>query len=274
MLEDNRIRIFKAVTEEGNFSRAARSLGITQPAVSQSIAELEREAGMPLFERGRTAVRLTAAGETFLRYVDRILRDYEALNTLFGTGGRLGGGRPVTLSADSFVQGWLLPDVLGDLRTSTSTAFILLPEGEEADLALTPVPASGTLEFDSSSRPVGGFSAVAVVSDARSRGTDLLVWAPYRRLLSDAEAARVTVVSDDIPLLLNLLRRSPDSVAYLPLPAVPADLPVLGMELPHLYLELRLHLSEVLQRSRLGAFLAERLSGILSKPKDSHERNL
>ena len=40
MLEDTRLKIFMAVADEGSFTRAAYLLGITQPAVSQNIAEL------------------------------------------------------------------------------------------------------------------------------------------------------------------------------------------------------------------------------------------
>ena len=48
MLEDKRLKIFAAVVEFSNFTAAATSLGITQPAVSQNIAELERLLGVRL----------------------------------------------------------------------------------------------------------------------------------------------------------------------------------------------------------------------------------
>ena len=43
MLEDFRLKVFMAVRSEHSFTKAARSLGISQPAVSQNIAELEKE---------------------------------------------------------------------------------------------------------------------------------------------------------------------------------------------------------------------------------------
>ena len=59
MLEDNRIKVFLTVLECGNFTAAALKLGISQPAVSQNIAELERLLGVPLMERARGEIALT-----------------------------------------------------------------------------------------------------------------------------------------------------------------------------------------------------------------------
>ena len=265
MLEDNRLKIFKAVAEEGNFTRAARSLGITQPAVSLAIAELEREAGVLLVDRTRGAVRLTAAGESFLRYADAVLRDYAALNTLFGAAGHVRSSRPVTCSAAPFIQEYLLPDALSDIRAVSSVAIVLLPEGAEADFALRLAPASGTLDFDEGAETVGGLSAVAVACGRPAEGADLLAWAPYRPLLTAEETARVSLVTDSLTLLTDLLRRSPGTVAYLPLPAVPADLQVLPVQLPHLSLDVRLVRDEAFSRTVAGAFFRERLADALKK---------
>ena len=83
MLEDQRLNIFEAVAREQSFTVAARKLGLSQPAVSQCIAELERKVGERLFDRQRGAVTLTPAGETFRLFAARIRKDYEDLNTVF-----------------------------------------------------------------------------------------------------------------------------------------------------------------------------------------------
>jgi DNA-binding transcriptional LysR family regulator len=57
------LRVFASVAEEGGFTRAAQALRLSQPAVSKAVRELERDTGMPLFERAGRATRLTAAGE-------------------------------------------------------------------------------------------------------------------------------------------------------------------------------------------------------------------
>ena len=61
MLEDSKIRAFLALVSEGSFTRAARKLGVTQPAVSAQIASLEKTVGQALFLRG-AELRLTPAG--------------------------------------------------------------------------------------------------------------------------------------------------------------------------------------------------------------------
>jgi DNA-binding transcriptional LysR family regulator len=57
------LRVFARVAESGGFTRAAQALHLSQPAVSKAVRELERQTGVPLFERAGRATRLTAAGE-------------------------------------------------------------------------------------------------------------------------------------------------------------------------------------------------------------------
>lgn len=61
------LRSLIAVAACRSFSGAARQLGCSQPAVSQHIQRLERDLGLPLFERQARAVVPTAAGEQFIR---------------------------------------------------------------------------------------------------------------------------------------------------------------------------------------------------------------
>src|SRR5213082_1485224 len=68
----NQLRDVLAVAERGSLRAAARHLGVAQPALSRSIQELERELGVPLFERQATGVVITAMGELFVRRANAV----------------------------------------------------------------------------------------------------------------------------------------------------------------------------------------------------------
>src|ERR1700739_550704 len=57
------LRYFAAVAEEGNLTRAAQRLFVSQPALTKQIRQLESQLGVPLFTRSHAGMRLTAAGE-------------------------------------------------------------------------------------------------------------------------------------------------------------------------------------------------------------------
>ena len=67
---------FKKLAEVQHYTKAAKELYITQPTLSNSISQLEKELGIPLFERENRAVRLTQYGKEFHAHVT------EALNAL------------------------------------------------------------------------------------------------------------------------------------------------------------------------------------------------
>jgi len=63
MLNLNELNIFLVAAECGNFSEAGRRLHLSQPAISQTISNLEKDMGMELFERMGRTQRLTEAGQ-------------------------------------------------------------------------------------------------------------------------------------------------------------------------------------------------------------------
>jgi LysR family transcriptional regulator, low CO2-responsive transcriptional regulator len=80
------LRVFSAVARHSSFVRAAEQLGLTAPAVSMQIKELEAEVGLPLFDRSSRKVSLTMVGEYVLAYTQRVLaamRDAEDMVARF-----------------------------------------------------------------------------------------------------------------------------------------------------------------------------------------------
>ncbi len=71
------INYFLAVAEYRSFTRAATSLYVSQPALSQQIKQLEEQLGCQLFDRSGRSVRLTDAGEMYARYARNALQDLQ-----------------------------------------------------------------------------------------------------------------------------------------------------------------------------------------------------
>lgn len=92
MLDLRRLRVLREVITRGSFSAAADSLHLSQSAVSQQVAALEREVGMPLLERTSDGPRLTEAGATLTGHADAaIARLDEAERELAELAGLEGG---------------------------------------------------------------------------------------------------------------------------------------------------------------------------------------
>jgi DNA-binding transcriptional LysR family regulator len=77
-LELRHIRYFVATSEALSFTRAARQLNVSQPALSHSIFQLEERLGNKLFERSVKGIRLTPAGKVFEKTARRVLREISA----------------------------------------------------------------------------------------------------------------------------------------------------------------------------------------------------
>ena len=81
-VELRQLRVFLTVASELHFSRAARRLHVSQPALSQQIRSLERTLGAALFDRTSRATELTPAGRVLLDAAPRVLYEAERAQSL------------------------------------------------------------------------------------------------------------------------------------------------------------------------------------------------
>ena len=257
MFEDFRLRIFMAVAEKGSFTLAAKALGVSQPAVSQNIAELEKSLGAELFLRRKGSVTLTPKGAAFKEYAGRILYWYTATEKMFGPGGKLSANKPVRISADGFIASQILPQALSKLLAfNPSLTFSIRSEssGNDSDIRIyaqrhVTEPSFediGTFLFSVTASAVSSNPAYSKTTDLKAlpQSARLAVPKIYSEILPLDLKARVAVVSDSAEAIVELVTDSPDIIGLLPLPAVPPDLTILPVTLPSLALDVHLQTPE------------------------------
>ena len=74
------LEAFCAAVEEKSISAAARRMYLSQPSISERLAELEREAQVPLLKRSQRGVELTPEGTTFYEQARKVLDEVKALD--------------------------------------------------------------------------------------------------------------------------------------------------------------------------------------------------
>jgi LysR family transcriptional regulator, nitrogen assimilation regulatory protein len=85
-MQFRQLRYFVKIVEAGSFSRAAATIHVAQPALSQQIAELEERLGVKLLQRSARGVTPTAAGEVLLREASAILHQLDQLPGIVRSG--------------------------------------------------------------------------------------------------------------------------------------------------------------------------------------------
>lgn len=111
----HQLRLFVAVADHASFSRAAESLGLSQPAVSHQLKALRLALGVPLVEIVGRRIQLTPAGEILHGHARRILAEFEAAGAHLDELKDLRRGM-LRVVADTTVGIYVLPDVLGAFR--------------------------------------------------------------------------------------------------------------------------------------------------------------
>jgi DNA-binding transcriptional LysR family regulator len=85
------LKAFLAVVDEGGFTAASRSLGLSQPAVSRAVASLEKELGAPLLIRERERILLNAAGRRVARHAREAVRHLDQMRVEVSAAGQVRG---------------------------------------------------------------------------------------------------------------------------------------------------------------------------------------
>ncbi|MFN7972975.1 MAG: LysR family transcriptional regulator [Acidobacteriota bacterium] len=114
-VELRHLRVFTAVVDAGTYTRAARSLGVSQSTVSETLGALERTLGVALFRKARRGQVLTASGEILLAYARRMFAlTSELAGALSGASSQV--QATLTVSAVESVGAYVLPSRLAALR--------------------------------------------------------------------------------------------------------------------------------------------------------------
>ena len=144
------LEMFRAVAEEGTFTRAAKRVHVTQSAISRQIKLLEEELGSVVLHRGQKRVTLTAPGDLLLKTVHRVQRELQEAVSQISETRTLHRGS-VSLAGGMTVCLYILPPVLKRFRAlypkvelsviNASTPAVLESlRRHELDLALLTLP--------------------------------------------------------------------------------------------------------------------------------------
>ncbi|ATA18199.1 LysR family transcriptional regulator [Gibbsiella quercinecans] len=128
-----KLRSFVAVAEEGQFSQAARRLGVAQPSLSSQIRELEKLLGVVLFNRTTRSLALTAEGERFLQRARQLLRDLNSAVADLRNLAELNHGR-IVVAATPSLSSALLPQAIQDFRQRFPDIVVQVREGLFSDV--------------------------------------------------------------------------------------------------------------------------------------------
>jgi LysR family hydrogen peroxide-inducible transcriptional activator len=127
------LRYLDALAANGHFGRAASAMGVTQPALSMQIRELEQELGAPLVERAAGGATLTALGRDVVARGARILASVREIDELARVHGEVLSG-PIRLGVIPSIAPFLLPSLLATAASRYPKAQIAVRESITAML--------------------------------------------------------------------------------------------------------------------------------------------
>jgi len=127
------LRVFRSVAEGRNFSRAGDQVGLSQPAVSRSILELESQLGLKLLDRTTREVVLTEAGQSLAARLDRVLDDLDqTLQDVAGLASARGG--KVRVASSPTLSANLMPGCIATCAVQAPGIQFLLLDRIQQDV--------------------------------------------------------------------------------------------------------------------------------------------
>lgn len=126
-----RLRVFSEVAKSLSFSKASKTLHLSQPAVSKHIKEIELRYGVKLFERQGNSISLTAAGYDFKVFTEKILTQYDELeNHFLSLQQKL--PKQIIIGASTTIAQYIVPKSLAALKQRfPETAFTLINDNSD-----------------------------------------------------------------------------------------------------------------------------------------------
>ncbi|MEJ2858885.1 MULTISPECIES: LysR family transcriptional regulator [unclassified Saccharothrix] len=144
-MDIRQLNAFRTVSQTGSITRAAAVLGYSQSAVTAQIKNLEAAVRTRLFERRREGVRLTAEGERFLPYANRLLRlSEEALTALAPEAPPAG---RLTIGASESITTYRLPGVIRHLHAAYPEVRLALRTYHEGPARMTEALERGDIDL-------------------------------------------------------------------------------------------------------------------------------
>lgn len=132
-MELKRLRYFIAVAEELHFGRAAFRLDMAQPPLSRQIGQLEKDIGALLFDRSRSQIRLTQAGEVLLERARKLFADLDGTIAEVRRIGSGSEGRLRVAFVGSSTHG-VLPTLIKSYRSHYADIDLVLTAMNNAEL--------------------------------------------------------------------------------------------------------------------------------------------
>ncbi|MBE1446981.1 LysR family transcriptional regulator [Paenibacillus sp. OAS669] len=181
------LKYFQAVAKHEHMTRAAKELAIAQPALSQTIARLESEVGVPLFDRQGRQIRLNPFGRVFLRHIDQALANiHDGLREVRDLGG---------MEHGYISLGVMSTQVLGDLLKAFGAEHphVKFRVHQHSLQTMIEQLHSGELDLCIASMPIeySGIEWLSLMND------EIILMVPHEHPLAERASVRLDDLADE-----------------------------------------------------------------------------